>query len=93
MTIALILLTIIALGVIGNRMVSFGKKSEKLNQAEGVLDAVGKVNTMRKEEEKKVNEVIEKGISANADNPVANSFPRVQSPHLRRRGARNISNL
>lgn len=93
MTIALILLTIIALGVIGNRLVSFGKKSEKLDQAEGVLDAVGKINTMRKEEGEKVDEVIEKGISANADNPVARSFPRVQSPHLRRRGARNISDL
>lgn len=93
MTIALILLTIIALGVIGNRLVSFGKKSEKLDQAEGVLDAVGKINTMRKEEGEKVDEVIEKGISSNADNPVARSFPRVQSPHLRRRGARNISDL
>jgi hypothetical protein len=93
MTIALVLLTIIALGVIGNRLVSFGKKSEKLDQAEGVLDAIGKINTMRKEEEKKVDEVIKKGIVADADNPVANSFPRVQSPHIRRRGARNVSNL
>ena len=93
MTIALILLTIVALGVIGNRLVSFGKKSEKLDQAEDVLNAVGKINTMRKEEEEKVDKIISKGVDADIDNPVVNSFPRVQSPHLRRRGARNISNL
>lgn len=92
MTIALVLLTIVALGVIGNRLVSFGKKSEKLDQAKGVLDAVGKINKMRKEEEKKTDNAI-KGIDVDDSNSVANSFPRVQSPHLRRRGARNVSDL
>ena len=92
MTITITLLIIIALGVIGNRLVSFGKKTAKLDQAEGVLDAVGKINKMRKEEEKKTDNVI-KGIDVDDSNSVANSFPRVQSPHLRRRGARNVSDL
>lgn len=92
MTITITLLIIIALGVIGNRLVGFGKKTEKLDQAEGVLDAVGKINKMRKEEEKKTDNVI-KGIDVDDSNSVANSFPRVQSPHLRRRGARNVSDL
>lgn len=92
MTITIILLIIVALGVIGNRLVGFGKKTAKLDQAEGVLDAVGKINKMRKEEEEKTDNAI-KGIDVDDSNSVANSFPRVQSPHLRRRGARNVSDL
>ena len=92
MTITITLLIIIALGVIGNRLVSFGKRSEKLDQAEGVLDAVSKIHKMRKEEKEKTDNVI-KGIDFDGSNPVANSFPRVQSPHLRGKGTRNVSDL
>jgi hypothetical protein len=86
MTIAIILSIIIALATIGIYLVRVGKKVAKLDQAEGVLDAVGKINKMRKEEAKKTDEVIKDGVDSGISNPVAGSFPRVRSPHLRDRG-------
>lgn len=93
MTLFTLLGIITALIGVGWYIVRVGKKIARLDQAEDVIDAVGKIHKMGKEEDRKTHEAI-KGDLPHGSNPVADSFPRVQSPHIRhRRGARNVSDL
>lgn len=84
---------ITALIGVGWYIVRVGKKIAKLDRTEDVIDAVSKIHKMGKEEDEKTHEAIENSVSSGR-NSVSNSFPRVQSPHVRRRrGARDISGL
>ena len=84
---------ITALIGMGWYIVRVGKKIAKLDRAEDVIDAVSKIHKMGKEEDEKTHEAIKNNVSS-GNNSISDSFPRVQSPYIRRRrGARNVSDL
>ena len=89
MTILVILAILSISATIGGYLIWVGKKIAKSDQADEILDAVGDIHKMEREQTAKTADVIEKGVVADPTNVVANAFPRVQSPNIRR-GARAI---
>lgn len=89
MTIFVILAILVTSASIGGYLIWIGKKIAKSNQADEIIEAVGDIHKMEREQTAKTADIIEKGVVADPDNAVANAFPRVRSPNIRR-GARAI---
>ena len=89
MTILVILAILSISATIGGYLIWVGKKIAKSDQSDEILDAVGDIHKMEREQTAKTTDIIEKGVVADPTNVVANAFPRVQSPNIRR-GARAI---
>tara|TARA_Y100001960_G_C14160160_1_gene580393 strand:- start:210 stop:464 length:255 start_codon:yes stop_codon:yes gene_type:complete len=84
MTLATVLSILVILVGVGAYLVRVGKKIAKADQADEVYEDISEIHNMAKDESKKANEIIKNG-SASSRNSIANAFPRVRNPFIKRK--------